>query len=847
MNSTVKRMFVSIIVTSFCLPGMAQTTKADRLFQNWDYFRAAKLYKKEAEKNPGPDVYFKLGECYRIMKQYKNKELAAFDKVNAAGVYSKTEFYLNYGLVLRKNGRYRQSKVAFNKFRELVPDDPRGRFFSDAIDIVLNDQKWDEPITIINVAELNTADADFCPVLYKDGLIFVSSRKTSIHKKIYGWTGANYLDLYYAQKGNSDLNFASVNPFSQKNGEYNDGPASFSSNYDTIYITRVEEKFRRNQKKNFWIEQNKIFISTKKDGQWLKSEPFAYNSDSFSVAIPYLSPDGSRLYFAADMPGGYGETDLYYCNLEGDKWGEPINMGPNINTFNREKYPYIDRSGNFYFSSDGYQGFGGLDICVALNKNGSLQKAKPMKYPFNSYSDDFGIIFIEDGKTGYFSSNREAGGFGDDDIFYFDLTSDYLQKDLETSVYTIGYRPKPHDLDIQFLVNAPKNIPVERRVREIFPLRNYVFFNLGSADIPDRYVLLTPDQVKGFKEDQLDAFAPEYIFGRSKRQMTAYYNVLNIVGDRLGKNPTADITLVGSSEKGPKDGEAMAESVKKYLTEIFQIDEKRINIEGRNKPKIPSEQLGGMLELELLREGDRRVSIESRSPVMLMEYQAGPETLLKPIEISDIQKAPLESLVSFNAMGSDDVFSSWSMEIMDMHGTSLFLGPYTREKVSIPGKVILGNKTEGDFTVTMTGKVFNGNTVIKDTTIHIRLWKQALSDEVIRFSVIYEFNNSKLIPIYKKYLTEVVTPKIPKNGTLIIHGYTDVIGVEKNNLNLSLARATDVGNIFKRALSNAKRTDVKMEIYGFGEDQYLSPFENNLPEERFHNRTVIIDIIPDIE
>jgi flagellar motor protein MotB len=65
-----------------------------------------------------------------------------------------------------------------------------------------------------------------------------------------------------------------------------------------------------------------------------------------------------------------------------------------------------------------------------------------------------------------------------------------------------------------------------------------------------------------------------------------------------------------------------------------------------------------------------------------------------------------------------------------------------------------------------------------------------------------------------------------------------------NNLKLSLARATDVSNIFKRALSNANRTDVKIKVYGFGEDETVAPFENKLPEERFYNRTVIIDIIP---
>jgi outer membrane protein OmpA-like peptidoglycan-associated protein len=121
-------------------------------------------------------------------------------------------------------------------------------------------------------------------------------------------------------------------------------------------------------------------------------------------------------------------------------------MGPNINTFNREKYPLADAAGNFYFSSDGYQGLGGLDICVALNDHGAWTKAIPMKYPFNSSSDDFGIVFLKDGKTGYITSNRYLDGQGDDNILYFNLLRDKVDSDLVTSVYTIGYKPQLHEI-----------------------------------------------------------------------------------------------------------------------------------------------------------------------------------------------------------------------------------------------------------------------------------------------------------------------------------------------------------------------------------------------------------------
>ena len=400
------------------------------------------------------------------------------------------------------------------------------------------------------------------------------------------------------------------------------------------------------------------------------------------------------------------------------------------------------------------------------------------------------------------------------------------------------------DSRVKFSVNAPKNIPTERRVREIFPLRNYVFFNAGSSEVPDRYVLLKKRQVKDFKEDQLEVFAPKVLSGRSKREMVVYYNVLNIIGDRMEKNPTATITLVGSSEQGPEDGRAMAESVKHYLVVVFEIDAARITIEGRNKPKIPSEQPGGTRELDLLREGDRRVSIESSSPSLLMEFQSGPNASMKPVEIIGMQEAPLDSYVTFEVEGGDRAFTSWALEIKDETGQVQNFGPYTQENVSIPGKSILGVRPEGDFKVTMIGQTKSGKTVKKETSVHMVLWTPSKDEEGMRYSVLYEFDNAKAITIYQKYLTNVVVPKIPRGATVIIHGHTDIIGEEAHNQKLSLARANDVRNIIKNGLSKVGRSDVRFEVYGFGEDQNLSPFENKFPEERFYNRTVIIDIIP---
>ncbi|WP_300566612.1 OmpA family protein [Flavobacterium sp.] len=396
----------------------------------------------------------------------------------------------------------------------------------------------------------------------------------------------------------------------------------------------------------------------------------------------------------------------------------------------------------------------------------------------------------------------------------------------------------------QFSIDSPNNTPVTYKANEVFPLRNYVFFNVGSTAIPNRYELLRKGQVKDFKEDQLKVTSPKNLSERSKRQMTVYYNILNILGVRMQQNPSTSITLVGSSEKGPDDGRAMANTIKVYLVDVFSIDSSRIKVEGRTKPSIPSEKPGGTRELELLREGDQRVSIESNSPVLLMEFQSGPNAPLKPVVITYPTEAPIESYVTFNNAGAKEGFKSWSLELKDENGKVQAFGPYTEDKASISGKSILGNRTEGHYTAKMIGITKTGELSVKEAPVHVKLWSPNKVEQGIRYSIIYEFDESTTINIYEKYLSEIITPKIPIGATVIIKGYTDIIGGEVHNQELSLARANDVKTILENSLSKVGRKDVKFQVNGFGEGESASPFENKTPEERFYNRTVIIDVIP---
>ena len=143
----------------------------------------------------------------------------------------------------------------------------------------------------------------------------------------------------------------------------------------------------------------------------------------------------------------------------------------------------------------------------------------------------------------------------------------------------------------------------------------------------------------------------------------------------------------------------------------------------------------------------------------------------------------------------------------------------------------------------MNGQTKTGRTISKESSVSL-LKMDDVKQEGLRYSILFDFDRSKTIASYEKFLTDIVTPLIPENGTVIIHGHTDIIGEEKYNLTLSRQRAKDALQIIERALLNAGKKGVKFETYGFGEDTGMAPFENNLPEERFYNRAVIIDIIP---
>jgi outer membrane protein OmpA-like peptidoglycan-associated protein len=241
----------------------------------------------------------------------------------------------------------------------------------------------------------------------------------------YGWTGNGYLHLFNADPvfmGNLYGTFKTPQLAADLfNQEYHDGPASFNLPNTEIFFNRTyvyRDKGKKGQDK-IRTHLLKIFSSVKKKAKWTNPEPFFLNNNEYSVGHPALSRDGNILYFVSDMKGGYGGTDLYMCRRLQAGWGQPVNLGPVVNTSGNEMFPYMATSGDLYFASDGHAGFGGLDIFRTRMLGDSIwMKPENLYQPINSSFDDFSLCMAGDGRSGFFSSNR-PGGQGSDDIYQF--------------------------------------------------------------------------------------------------------------------------------------------------------------------------------------------------------------------------------------------------------------------------------------------------------------------------------------------------------------------------------------------------------------------------------------------
>lgn len=402
-----------LVIVNGCSP----VQKGNRYYKNYDYANAIRYYEKVADrKKPNPTVVQNLANSYRLVKDYQKAEEMYAKAVSLDKKEPITYFY--YGEVLRNNGKLEEAKQQYRMYVSQVPEDVMAEVRIKSLDEVKVLMNQVPQYDVVNVEGLNTKGAEFSPVYYKNGMVFVSERTFDlVNFDKYQWSGTPYLDMYYIENNGKNNKFGRAKSLSSRlNSFYHDGPITFNEDQTLAFFTRVDVTTKRD---TAFVNRPRLYSSRFEKGSWTKPEPFFLNNDKYSIAHPSLSPDGKLLFFASDMPGGRGGKDIYVCRKDGDKWGNPVNLGPDVNTPGNEVFPYYRKDGTLFFSSDGHPGLGGLDIFSTSMQGMKWTNVANLGLPINSTTDDFGIVF-ENGsdKKGYFSSNR-AGGKGSDDIYSF--------------------------------------------------------------------------------------------------------------------------------------------------------------------------------------------------------------------------------------------------------------------------------------------------------------------------------------------------------------------------------------------------------------------------------------------
>lgn len=391
--------------------------KGHKQFQELAYSEAIISFEKAIEKGVlNPQIYTELADAYYFNANYQ-ASAKWYQELFKTSKGSLAVHYFRYAQSLKSIGKQEKAAAVLIEMKTKFPDENTDFLNTDknsSANKTKNSGRYS-----IKLARFNSAVADFAPSYFGNQIVFASARDTgSVFKREHSWTNQSFTDLYLVNPDSID---AKPEKFGKKiNSKFNESTATFTRDGLTMYFTR-----NNFENKNRGFDENqttllKIYKAEKKDQEWVVAGALPFCNDSFNVAHPALSPDEKYLYFASDMPGGFGQSDLYQVEINADgTFGKPENLGNQINTFGRETFPFISNENELYFASDAHDGFGGLDIFVTnLVENLSFSIPRNLGEPVNSRMDDFGFIINTVSKKGFFTSNR-SGGKGMDDIYAF--------------------------------------------------------------------------------------------------------------------------------------------------------------------------------------------------------------------------------------------------------------------------------------------------------------------------------------------------------------------------------------------------------------------------------------------
>lgn len=418
-HNSIKILGLSVLM-SFCAQAQdGKVKRADKNFDDYAYMDAINSYEDLVKDGYSDEaIYKRLGNANYLNANYQKASEWYGKLFELEGLTIDPDYYYRYAQTLKSLGAYKQSNEWMEKFISLSNIDGRAAKYASNKDYLKTIKNNSGKYTVETV-NFNSKHSDFAPMFYDEGLIFSSARDTGLtSRKIHEWNNESFLNIYKATI--TDEKVFEVSKLSKElNTKAHESSTTFTADGETMYFTRnnFSKGFSRDDE---GVSRLQVFMATLVDGKWQNTVPLPFNSKEYSVAHPTLNQEGTRLYFASDMPGSIGQSDIFYVTIDTKgNFGTPQNLGVDINTEGRETFPFLSKENILYFSSDGHPGLGGLDVFATdSEKADGTNTVINLGEPINTKEDDFSFIVDTDKNQGYFASNR-SGGMGNDDIYSF--------------------------------------------------------------------------------------------------------------------------------------------------------------------------------------------------------------------------------------------------------------------------------------------------------------------------------------------------------------------------------------------------------------------------------------------
>jgi len=396
----------------FCLMSNIQAQnvleKADKYYDLYAFQEAIKYYEQALQSRPNDyNAASRLAECYLQLRDFTKARRWYAKAVESPNAEPVDIFY--YGQVLRAEERYREAKARFLEYAKTEPT--LGNHYADACDYALANAAGNSQLPVSPINGINSSSADFAPAFYRNKLFFSTFRKRNSN------ASDDFNQLYTATRTGSNVD--SAQPLHQDfQAIVNESNVSFSDDGRQVAFVKNNNNFTSGiiPLIGSGVKLDIYLANVVSQNDWQNEEAFPYNGRKYSNGYPHLTAEGNAIYFASDVPGGYGGFDIYISEKIDNTWSEPVNLGATINTGGDEISPFLLQGNTLFFASNWHDGYGGLDIFKSLNIDNTWKQVINMGKGINSPRDDYDFIYDKSQKVGFFTSNR-VGGSGYSDIY----------------------------------------------------------------------------------------------------------------------------------------------------------------------------------------------------------------------------------------------------------------------------------------------------------------------------------------------------------------------------------------------------------------------------------------------